>query len=380
MPLLLLAGCVRTAEIEPAKPEELRGQGNIKAVFITYYELSNFTKGNDENAFVSTIKDTFSNLKSKGFNRVSVQVRPCADAFYNSEYYPVSEYFQGEQGSELIYDPLEIMCEKAHAVGLSVEAWINPYRVSQDNNTDKMSKDNFALKLKDTEGLILLDSGIYFNPADEKVIKLITDGAAEIAEKYPVDSICFDDYFYPTKDKSIDKKYYKSYKKKGGKLKLSDWRRDNVSRMVKSVYNAVKEKNPAVTFGISPACSIENNYSVLYADVEKWVTESGYVDYICPQVYFGFKNETQPFMKSVKRWYRLADCDLMIALPLYKAGKSDKYAGSGKDEFLKNDDIVSRQVTYISKLKGIKGFYVFSYSSLSDNAECENLYSAMQNS
>lgn len=105
------------------------------------------------------------------------------------------------------------------------------------------------------------------------------------------------------------------------------------------------------------------------------------MDYICPQIYFGFQNESQPFMKTTKSWTQMADCTLYVALPLYKAEKEDEFAGdSGINEFIDNNNIVARQVIYLSKLSEVKGYYIFSYSSLKDNDETKNLYSAMQNS
>ena len=151
--------------------------------------------------------------------------------------------------------------------------------------------------------------------------------------------------------------------------------------MVKSVYSAIKSIKSNVTFGISPASNIDYDYSTIYADVIKWSRNEGYVDYICPQIYFGFKNENQPFMQTTKLWCDNATCKLYVALPMYKSGQKDEFAGeSGKNEFAKEKDIVSRQVTYLSKLEQVSGFYIFSYTSLKDNEETSNLYSAMQNS
>ena len=124
------------------------------------------------------------------------------------------------------------------------------------------------------------------------------------------------------------------------------------------VYSAVKTINKSVTFGISPASDMDYDYSALYADVIKWSRNEGYIDYICPQIYFGFKNENQPFMQTTKLWCDNATCALYIALPMYKSGLSDEYAGeSGKNEFKKEKNIVARQITYISKIDKIKGYY-----------------------
>lgn len=374
---LSLSSCSTATKSSENNPEKQY----VKAVWLTYYELSSFIKDKEEDEFKKSITKTFKELESNGFNRVTVQVRPYADAFYKSSYFPTSAYCTGVQGEELSYDPLEIMVEAAHKYDLFIEAWINPYRVSTSTDFDRLSENNMALKWKDTDNLIVCDNGIYFNPASEEANELIVNGVKEIVSNYQVDGICFDDYFYPSTDKNIDKSSYEKYTKSGGDLSLEDFRRNNVSEMVKSVYNAVKSINKAVTFGISPASDVDNDYNSLFADVKLWATEEGYVDYLCPQIYFGFQNENQPFMKTTKSWIEFTKCDLYVALPLYKSGEQDEFAGdTGINEFVENNNIIARQITYLSKLDEVDGYYIFSYSFLKDNDECKNLYSAMQNS
>ena len=143
------------------------------------------------------------------------------------------------------------MIDTAHKYNLSIEAWINPYRVSQRNDFSLLAKNNIALKWQNTSKLIVLDNGIYFNPCYNEVTDLIVKGVKEILSNYNVDSLCFDDYFYPTKDKSIDKEEYTKYKSNGGELSLFDWRRDNVNNMIKSVYSAVKTRRRVQIGGIN---------------------------------------------------------------------------------------------------------------------------------
>lgn len=295
-----LAGCTFTADNSKINENTDNQNTYVKSVFIAYYELSEFTKNSDKKSFTKSISKAFKELSNKGFNRVTVQVRPCADAFYNSSYFPTSEYCFGYQGAKLIYDPLEIMVQIAHKYNLSVEAWINPYRVCQRNDFNSLAKNNIALEWQGTDKLIVLDSGIYFNPCYSEVTDLIVNGVKEIILNYDVDSICFDDYFYPTKDKKIDKEAYSAYKNSSGKMSLFDWRRENVNIMIKSVYSAIKSNNKNITFGISPASDMDYDYSTLYADVIKWSRNEGYIDYICPQIYFGFKNENHLLCKLLK--------------------------------------------------------------------------------
>lgn len=384
IPLILILCFAFSSCSLPQKNTQPVAQKNEyrKAVWIAYYELSEFTKGKSEYEFEQKINDEFSKLSSYGFNTVTVQIRPCADAFYLSEYFPSSIYFNGTQGGEMLYDPLAIMCSVAQKYKLNIEAWINPYRVSQDDDYTKLSSDNFAVKNKKMTKVV--DGKIYFNPAYDKVTDLIVNGVKEIVKNYNISAIHFDDYFYPTQSKSFDKKEYKKY---GGDLSLTDWRRQNVTNMVKRVYEAIKTVNKSIEFGISPASNIENDKNNLYADVETWV-KNRYVDYICPQVYFGFKNVYQPFMFTVKKWVKLCentDVDLYIGLPLYKANTKDKYAAENDksiiNEFRNNNNIISRQITYISKIDKIKGYYIFSFSQLtSENAkeEVSNMLKVMQ--
>ena len=371
--MLLFCGCSSAAnQSEQGEPVNAV---YVKAVWISYFELESITTNSKtEKDFEKAIKSAFKEIKSDGLNTVTVQVRPCADAFYKSDYFPVSKYCFGVQGCELKYDPLEIMVEVAQQLGLRIEAWINPYRVSQSSDADELSDNNIAkqwLNSEDKKNNVYIDDKIYFNPASSEVTELIVNGVKEIVSNYAVDAIHFDDYFYPTTKEEIDKAEYEAYSKNGGDLARSDWRRENVSNMVKSVYSAIKEMNSSVEFGISPQSKISANYNTLYADVERWATEEGFVDYICPQIYFGFYNEVQPFTRTAKDWAELTtSCRLYVGLALYKSGQEDKFASSDQsyaiNEFIDNHNIISRQISYLQQLEKVGGYYIFSYSHLID--------------
>lgn len=384
---MLLCGCSITdnSESSPAQPAEPEF---VKSVWMAYFELEKYTSECADGAeFENAIKSAFKKAKEVGINTITVQVRPCADAFYKSDYFPVSKYCFGVQGSELLYDPLAIMTETAHKLNLRIEAWINPYRVSQDGNVEDLSSSNIAkqwFENPDKQSNVYVADKIYFNPASKEVTELIVNGVKEIVKNYPVDGIHFDDYFYPTTNENIDESEYSKYCENGGEMTLDDWRRNNVSEMVKSVYSAVKEINSSVSFGISPQSRVSTDYSTLYADVEKWASEPGYVDYICPQIYFGFYNEVQPFTRTAKEWNeRSTAAKLYIGLPLYKAGKEDKFAsadqGLATKEFIENNNIISRQIAYLGQLSNVKGYYLYSFSYLVDagdeavSAEVENI-------
>lgn len=389
--ILLFCGCTQSNNIKSSNDEPVNAV-YVKSAWITYFELEKLTtNSNTEKDFTKAVKSAFKEIKANKLNTVTVQVRPCADAFYKSDYFPVSKYCFGVQGCELKYDPLAVMVKEAHDLGLRIEAWINPYRVSQSDKIDELSDNNIAKQWynsDDKKSNIYIDDKIYFNPASDEVETLIVNGVKEIVSNYAVDAIHFDDYFYPTVKEDIDKADYDAYVKNGGEMKLADWRRENVSKMVKAVYAAIKEINSSVEFGISPQSKISANYNNLYADVERWATEEGFVDYICPQIYFGFYNEAQPFTKTAKDWAELVtSCRLYVGLALYKAGQEDKFASADKDyainEFKESHNIISRQISYLKQLDNINGFYIFSYSYLTDkdNAavaeEVKNIKSAV---
>ena len=364
--------------------------GETKAVWISYLEYQSIMQGKSKSQFTSNIKTMFGNLANDGFNTVFVHVRSHSDAMYDSDIFPWSVYCTGTEGKDPGYDPLEIMVSEAHSAGLKIEAWINPYRIKGTSNTSKIARSSPAYEWLDSGKVIVLDNGIYYNPADEDVIELIVSGVEEIVRNYDVDGIHFDDYFYPTTAESFDKSYYNEYKSNGGNLKLASWRRQNVNILIKEVYSAIKAIDSSCRFGVSPAGNMEQNYNTLYCDVYTWVTSKGYVDYICPQIYFGFNNKSRPYLDVLAEFSDMItrnDVELIVGLAAYKAGAEDTYAGdSGKKEWINYNDILARQVLAARNENRYSGFALYRYDSVYNpasgvkaavKAERENLLEIM---
>ena len=213
---------------------------------------------------------------------------------------------------------------------------------------------------------VVVDGETYLNPASEDAINLIVDGAAEIAENYDVDGIQFDDYFYPpyldsSEDGDFDQKDYEAYASQtDSPLSLDDFRRNNVNRMVKAVYEAVHQAKPDILFGISPQGNLDNN-AALYADVETWCAEEGYIDYICPQLYYSIDNPSLGYEDGLNGWLKLKRHDqlkLYAGVPAYKAG-TDADEGT----WLDNSDILKTELE-IAREKGADGFMLYSFDSL----------------
>lgn len=351
------------------KEREVINYDEIKGIWISYLDLAAMLKGKNENEFRKNISQAIENVEVMGLNTLIVQVRPFSDALYQSKYYPWSVYCSGMEGNAPGYDPLKVIIEEAHLRKIRVEAWINPYRVRNDSVKVPLSSENPASKwIKDSsDNIIKYNGGIYYNPGKEEVRQLIVNGVKEIVENYEVDGIHFDDYFYPSSDVSIDKKAYEGYISSGGDLDLNSWRRENVNILVRQVYSVVKEINPEVVFGISPQGSMDNNYNSQFIDVKEWVQNPGYIDYICPQVYYGFLNDNSNFQQVIEEFNSIvteSTVNLYIGLSVYKVGSEDTWAGNGRDEWRNSTDILKRQVEASRKLKKYKGILLFRYDSL----------------
>ena len=191
--------------------------GEVRAIWISYLDFNSLLKGRTQAQFTANIQGAFDNIKEMGLNTVFVQVRPYGDALYDSDYFPWSHTITGTEGVNPGYDPLAIMVKEAHARGLSIEAWINPYRVRHSGTTAALSSDNQAQKWLSagSDSVVKTAVGIYYNPGSEEARQLIVDGVKEIVANYNVDGIHFDDYFYPTTDASFDSGTYAAYQNSG---------------------------------------------------------------------------------------------------------------------------------------------------------------------
>jgi uncharacterized lipoprotein YddW (UPF0748 family) len=318
--------------------------------------------------FETKITKVLQNVKDMGFNTVFLQVRPNADSMYPSDYYPMSKFVVGSYGAVADYDPVPIIVDEAHALGLSIHAWINPMRAMTTQEIKSVDS-SFAIKKwydGEENGKYVVASGnnYYLNPAYGDVRKLIIDGATEVLTKYTFDGLHMDDYFYPTKDEAFDLTAYTEYKKNGGKLLLSEFRMAELNKLIAGLYAATKACDEGLIFGISPAGNI-NNVRGAYADVDTWCAKDGYIDYICPQVYFGLEHQNYDFKSVCQTWKNIIKndkVDLIIGMTFGKAlSKEDQWAGSGKDEWKNNRDILKRCLEHTKQVQKCTGIAVFSY-------------------
>ena len=356
--IIVLILLVNKKDIKENNISELRG------IYISYIEISKYLNDKDEISSKKEIDKMIDNIKTINCNTIILQVRPSTDSIYNSKIFPVSKYLSSKESYP--FDVLKYFIEKSHEQNLKVIAWINPYRISTTSNINEIKENSPAFKYIDSD-VVYIGNGIFFNPAKEEVKQLIIDGVKEVLN-YKVDKILFDDYFYPSNDIDI-----LEYEKVKEKKTIEEFHLENVNDLIKRVHTECKKKN--IPFGISPDGNIENNYNKNYADVKQWLSSSEYVDFIMPQLYYGFNNTTKPFIKTINEWNELIknkDIDLYIALAFYKVGTLDTYARDGKDEWINNNNIIMKEIIYSRNITHYKGFSLYRYDNIFDESNFTN--------
>lgn len=246
------------------------------------------------------------------FNAVLLQVRPACDAFYNSRYEPWSEFLSGQMGQSPHFDPLAFAIEEAHRRGLELHAWFNPFRGRMPSSTNVASANHVSRK--HPEFVRSYGRYLWLDPTDKRARDYSLRVIMDLVERYDVDGVHFDDYFFPYKEKGQDfpdSPNWRAYVARGGKLSRADWRRDCINQFIFSVYSTIKGKKPWVRFGISPFGIWQpkyppqvqgfNAYEELYADSRKWLV-NGWVDYLTPQLYWSIHSQGQSFSALLKWW------------------------------------------------------------------------------
>lgn len=243
--------------------------------------------------------DEIERIKNSGMNAVFFQVRTETDALYASEIEPWSYWLTNSEGTppNPFWDPLEFAIREAHARGLELHAWLNPYRSVRDINSSIQRSPNH-ISVKHPERILTVGSIKILDPGLPENIEYINEVVMDIVTRYDVDGIHFDDYFYPYAPNTITNQDAATYATYGGGFNnIGDWRRDNVNRMIKLVHDSIKEEKPHVKFGISPfgiwrpgnpsGIVGTDAYATLFADAKAWIRDES-VDYLIPQLYWAF--------------------------------------------------------------------------------------------
>ena len=367
--ILFLVTYISFAQQVQKPKSEMRGVWIATVVNIDWPKKpeDNFAK---KKADFLTILETY---KKMNFNAVIVQIRTCGDAFYQTEMAPTSKYLTGKEGQavENNFDFMKWMIDESHKRGFEFHAWMNPYRATFDLNTEILSPTNKYFTQPDW--MIKYGTKYYYNPGLLDVQTHLTDVVKEVVQKYDIDAIHFDDYFYPYKianEVFDDKKAFESNNSKN--LNIDDWRRSNVDSLMKKIHFAIEKIKPNVQFGISPfgvwrnnsvdprgsdSQAGQTNYDDLYADPMVWM-QNKWIDYLVPQLYWNLEHKKASHRKLMAWWNEnTQNANLYIGNGTYKI-KNDK------DKAWTNKNEIPNQIDLARNTKNVKGNIYFSAESL----------------
>ena len=255
-------------------------------------------------------------LEQNNFNAVILQVRPQADALYKSDLEPWSYYLTGKQGQAPapFYDPLEFWIKEAHARGIELHVWLNPYRA---HHKDGKEITEHSIIKKHPELVVFLKEGYWWlDPAQQGTQDHSTAVVMDLVNRYDIDGVHFDDYFYPYPSYNGNADFpdtvsWKAYQQTGGKLSRGDWRRNAVNVFIENLYKKIKAAKPSVKFGLSPfgiwrpgypeSIAGFDQYDQLYADAKLWLNK-GWIDYFTPQLYWPINRMAQSFPVLLGWW------------------------------------------------------------------------------
>lgn len=350
---VLMSGC---AVAHTPSPPSTQTDEEWRAVWVSYLELDTLLADADADTASARLDEVMDTCRARGMNTVLFHVRAHSDAYYSSSVFPPADAAAALLADG--FDPLAYAVESAHARGLTLHAWVNPYRIG--STADRAVVD----------AVFLHNDVYYYDPAADAVKQTVLRGIRELLT-YDIDGVHFDDYFYPA-GLGADAAPFEQIP---DGITVGDWRRTQTDILVSAVGGLARRAGKV--FGISPVGLPDKARDDHYADVAAWMATDGYIDYICPQIYYGFAHERYAYDQTLATWCDLPRAEgvaLYIGLALYKAGlPDDPYAGSGRREWAQNDDIIARQITTLRE-SGADGFALFRYTNLAANgAEVQHM-------
>ncbi|TFW21980.1 hypothetical protein E4L98_12595 [Duganella callida] len=326
-------------------------------------------------------------------NAIVLQVRPSADAIYPSELEPWSEFLTGQQGRPPApaWDPLQFWIEQAHARGLELHAWFNPYRARHATARTPLAANHIARRRPD----VVKPYGRYLwmDPGEAAASQHTLDVVLDVVHRYDIDGVHIDDYFYPypidtanaagpegvALDAGVgarqelefpDQPSWQRYLLGGGTLDRAHWRRQNVNALIEAMYTGIRKEKAWVRFGISPfgigrpdkrppGIVGFSQYDKLYADAELWLA-NGWLDYLAPQLYWPVAQAPQAFDVLLDYWLAQNTRARHVWPGLYTSRIDNSAKAFAPEEIVK-------QIGVTRSRNGVRGHLHFSIAALMEN-------------
>jgi uncharacterized lipoprotein YddW (UPF0748 family) len=363
--------------LQSVTPREFRAAWIATVDNIDWPDRGSYDPEAQKNAYTRLLDMHLKN----GLNAVIVQVRPAADAFYPSQYEPWSEWLTGKQGLPPVpyYDPLQFMIAETHKRGMEFHAWLNPYRAIFNLNRTVPAKTHVTREHPDW--FLNYGDKKYFDPGNKDAQQFVVNIVRDMLNRYDVDGVHFDDYFYPYRIKGKEFPDDRSYLLNGAGMNREDWRRSNVDSIIVQLSRTVKEEKPWVKFGISPFGVWRNidkdsagsntkagqtNFDDLYADILLWLRE-GWIDYVAPQLYWEFGHKAADFEVLLDWWSKNTyGKHCYIGLGIYKAGTNVAWRDKNQ---------IPRMIRAVRNTPNAQGVIYFSSKSFVNNPNgwCDSL-------
>ncbi|MES2258679.1 MAG: family 10 glycosylhydrolase [Pseudomonadota bacterium] len=384
-------GPAANGPMPPPAPREFRAAWVSTVANIDWPSRSNLPVAKQQAEAIAILD----RAKGLNLNAIVLQVRPSADAIYPSELEPWSEFLNGQQGRapQPMYDPLKFWIDQAHARGLELHAWFNPYRARHATAKTPLVREHIANMKPET--VKTYGRYLWMDPGEAQASKHTLDVILDVVRRYDIDGVHIDDYFYPYPIEAPgatgaeaaalegvpaggpraelefpDQQSWQRYLLGGGRLERAAWRRQNVNQLIEALYLGIHREKAWVRFGISPfgigrpdrrppGIIGFSQYDKLYADAELWL-QKGWLDYLAPQLYWPIAQQPQAFDVLLDYWLRENIRGRHVWPGLYTS-RIDNTAKSFEPE-----EIV-KQIGVLRSRAGVHGHLHFSIAALMQN-------------
>ncbi len=230
-------------------------------------------------------------LKASGINVVFFQTRVRGTVVYPSSIEPWDACITGTPGRAPGYDPLQFVIDECHKRQMQLHAWVVAYPIHKAATAKRLGSQALS-KCKPSLCQLCGDQWM-MDPGVPGTAEHIAAVCAEIVRRYDVDGINLDYIRYP--ESSIPFRDDATYRKYGAGQSRLQWRRENVTRTVRAIHNAVRAIKPWVCLSCSPVGKYAdlplhsargwNARDAVAQDAVAWLNE-GIMDLLLPMMYF----------------------------------------------------------------------------------------------